>query len=372
MANILPTSEDIEGIDTPSSVMGWDDYPLDAVFVRNENRTVGEVIRRVRAGRYQLDPDFQRDFVWTVAQQSRLIESCLMRIPLPVLYVAEMRNGMIAVVDGLQRITTFRRYLDNEFSLAFHETGEKTFNPIDGKRFSDLPINLQERIEDTQLTLYILDAAAPERAKLDIFERVNSGVPLTRQQMRNCLYSGPATQWLSGASNNQHFLAATGNSLDRKSMRDREAINRFCAFTLRTEAGYRGDMDAFLAEALDIMQRDDARQYLDQRFQYAMYLNSQIFGQHAFRKSLGPYVYGRDGPRSVLNISLFDVLSVCLSEIPWEWAYHNVRKIQTAVAELLESYDFNFAISYSTNSNRQVLTRFRMTRDMVKRIQNDH
>jgi len=87
-------------------------------------------------------------------------------------------------------------------------------------------------IEDTQLTLYILDAKAPERAKLDIFERVNSGAPLTRQQMRNCLYNGRATVWLKEVASTPVFIEATGESLDAKRMRDREAINRFCAFSI--------------------------------------------------------------------------------------------------------------------------------------------
>jgi hypothetical protein len=226
-------SEEIDGIDTSDS-SGWGDYPLDSVFVRRDQRTVNEVVKRIKANRYILNPDFQRDFVWPVKKQSRLIESCLMRIPLPVFYVAEAKDGRIIVVDGLQRLVTFTRYMNDEFPLSKLGDGREDAlqeNPLLGKRFSDLPINLQERIEDTQLTLYILDSKAPERAKLDIFERVNSGEPLARQQMRNCLFSGPATKWLGRAAENKAFLNATGGSLNKKTMRDREAINRFCAFT---------------------------------------------------------------------------------------------------------------------------------------------
>jgi hypothetical protein len=82
---------DVAGLDF-GKPFGWGEYPLDSVFVRTEARTVAEVVRRIRAGRYQLDPDFQRDFVWSEYKQSRLIESCLMRIPLPVFYVAEAND----------------------------------------------------------------------------------------------------------------------------------------------------------------------------------------------------------------------------------------------------------------------------------------
>jgi transcriptional regulator with XRE-family HTH domain len=84
----VAVSGDPEGLDNSQS-SGWGDYPLDSVFVRTDQRTVSEVVKRINANRYDLNPEFQRDFVWPIDKQSRLIESCIMRIPLPVLYVAE-------------------------------------------------------------------------------------------------------------------------------------------------------------------------------------------------------------------------------------------------------------------------------------------
>ena len=112
-----------EGLDVGTSD-GWGDYPLDAVLVRTEPRSVSEVVRRIENKRYVLDPDFQRDFVWPLQKQSKLIESCIMRIPLPVFYVAEAPDGRIIVVDGLQRLTTFARYLGNQFKLVGLASGE--------------------------------------------------------------------------------------------------------------------------------------------------------------------------------------------------------------------------------------------------------
>src|ERR1700677_4217905 len=109
-------TDDVEGIDPPEST-GWGDYPLDSVFVRTDARTVRDVVMRINNDRYDLNPDFQRDYLWNEVKQSRLIESCVMRIPLPVFYVAEAKDGRIIVVDGLQRLTTFKRFLNNEFKL---------------------------------------------------------------------------------------------------------------------------------------------------------------------------------------------------------------------------------------------------------------
>jgi hypothetical protein len=352
--------EEIEGVDEKAAV-GWDDYPLDSVFVRTEQRTVGDVVRRIRADRYELNPDFQRDFVWSAEKQSRLVESCLMRLPLPVFYVAEAPDGRIIVVDGLQRLSTFRRFLDNELRLTFAERDDdgKPQNPLEGKRYNDLQLSLQERIEDSQLILYVLEAKAPERAKLDIFERVNSGEPLTRQQMRNCLYNGPATQWLKAAADSDDFLSATGRSLDRKRMRDREAINRFCAFHLLGYQNYRsGDMDVFLAEALEQMNAnsDDQRAELRRTFDRAMQNNFKLFGPHAFRKSI---LYP-DGSRSVLNIAFFDVCSTLLRELDDERLQKFKDPLKEVISDLLRDDDFVYAITYSTNSRKPVWTRFEM------------
>ena len=361
-------NEELEGLD-PSQSEGWGgDYPLDAVFVRTETRTVQEVVKRIKAGRYQLDPDFQRDFVWPVDKQSRLIESCVMRIPLPVFYVAEAKDGRIAVVDGLQRLTTFNRFLTDEFGLVLKAGDDQPTHPLDGKKFSGLPLLLQERIEDTQLTLYILDAKAPERAKLDIFERVNSGVPLTRQQMRNCLFTGQATHWLKNASNNSHFLAASGRSLDQKSMRDREAINRFCGFYLLGEENYvGGDMDAFLARALEKMHKGSVDlNKLHAVFEHSMRANRFLFKEHAFRKSLAHE--GDFMARTVLNIALFDVCSVIFARISRDDIEKNAEALRIAFCSLIADVTFNQAITYSTNSTRQVKKRFEMARQAISGV----
>ena len=107
---------------------------------------------------------------------------------------------------------------------------------LDRKRFKDLTPKLQNRVEDCNLILYVIDSKVPEQARLDIFERVNG--PLTRQQMRNCLFMGEATRFLKDESD--LFLQATGGSLNAKTMRDREFVNRFCAFQILNLNEYHG------------------------------------------------------------------------------------------------------------------------------------
>lgn len=128
--------EKIEGL-VDKENLSWGDYPLDSFLVRNESRTIHEVLRRINQGSFVMDPDFQRDFIWRVDKQSKLIESVLMRIPLPVFYLAEDAQGRMVVVDGLQRLSTFQRFADNELRLRLPDRPE-----LNGKRFQDLPPKL--------------------------------------------------------------------------------------------------------------------------------------------------------------------------------------------------------------------------------------
>ena len=351
--------EEIEGIGDPGD-LPTADYPLDDIMVRTEARSVSEVVKRIRRNRFFMAPDFQRDFVWKPARQSKLIESCIMRIPLPVLYVAEGTDGRIVVVDGLQRLTTFVRFINDELKL----TGLGEGHPLDGKCYSDLPVNLQERVEDTQLTLYILDKNAPQRAKLEIFERVNSGSVLTRQQMRNALYNGDGTRWLYEMARRSEFLDATGGSLNDKTMRDREAVNRFAAFHIFGADAYDGgDIDDFLARAIRFLNGKDEAWLRDlgKRFRLSMRNNHALFENHAFRKSLA----SDQERRSLINISLFDVMSTMLSVTSRRMVDDNADEIWGRVANLVKDATYAHAITYSTNSTSQVRARFRMTMEVL-------
>ena len=284
--------EQIEGLGDAQSSF-WRDYPIDDLLIRQESRTVGGVLQRINDGRFVMNPDFQRDFVWDESKQSKLVESIIMRIPLPVLYLAEDEEGRMVVVDGLQRLSTFKRFVDNELKLKLPERP-----PLHGKRFKDLPPKLQNRVEDCNLVLYVIHEKVPEQARLDIFDRVNSGVPLTRQQMRNSLYTGAATRFLKTEANTDLFLQATGHSLKTSTMRDREFVNRFCAFQILDLESYR-DMDEYLAAGLRKMNAEPATlERLSLQFGTTLSNNLHLFGKHAFRK----HVRNQDS-RSVLNAS---------------------------------------------------------------------
>ena len=355
----LDDKEPIEGLD--SEGRSWGDYPLDEMLIRSDNRTIHDVTRRIDQGRYVMDPDFQRDFIWPEDKQSKLIESVIMRIPLPVFYLAEDDEGRVVIVDGLQRLSTFDRFVKNKLKLRLADRSD-----LNGKSFSELPPKFQNRVEDCNLIFYVIDSKVPERARLDIFERVNGGVPLTRQQMRNSLFMGKATRFLKKEAQTEVFRQATGESLRTSTMRDREFVNRFCAFQILTATGYRrDDMDEFLAESLRKLnkQSDDELSRLSNAFRRGLENNYLLFERNAFRKHIR-----EQERRGVLNASLWDVMSTGLSRYSKEQVEAHADPLREAFYALLEDEAFNTAITYGPNDPRKVHHRFEAAGNMMEEI----
>ncbi len=333
-------------------------YPIDALMIRTEARTVHDVLRRIEKGMFVMDPDFQRDFIWNKDKQSKLIESVMMRIPLPVFYLAEDDNGRMVVVDGLQRLSTFQRFVNNDLRLKLPEHSE-----LDKQHFRDLHPKLQNRVEDCNLILYVIDAKVPEQTRLDIFERVNSGVPLTRQQMRNSLYMGEATRFLKKQSQEEIFVKATGSSLKSSTMRDREFVNRFCSFQILGLEDYK-DMDQFLAAGLKKMNDQQASlPALSLQLKTTLENNYRLFGRHAFRR------HRRDQERrSVINASLWDVMSTGLSRYPQGLVLSKADEMRSAFYRLIENEEFVPAIMHSTSNIKRIKCRFSMADAMFKEV----
>jgi len=349
--------EELEGIE--NNPTGWGDYPIDDFLIRTESRTIFDIIRRIDQENYILNPDFQRDFIWKEDKQSKLIESVIMRIPLPVFYLAEDDQGKMIIVDGLQRLSTFYRFLKDESRLKLPEREELNKN-----KFSELPNKFKNRIEDCNLTLFIIDSKVPEPARLDIFERVNSGVPLTRQQMRNCLYMGKGTRFLKELASEEGFKKATGNSLNADTMRDREFVNRFCAFQILGVEEYHNDMDSFLANALkniNVM-NDSKLEELAREFRLGLDNNFKLFEEHAFRK----FKPGQT-QRSVLNAAYWDVMSTGFSKYEWSEIEPKAPRIWKAFIDLIQDAEFSRAITSGTNNTDRVKTRFKLATELVEK-----
>jgi transcriptional regulator with XRE-family HTH domain len=349
----------LEALDGQDDDQDSESLPLCEVSIRQNPQSVFQIVNDIAEGLYDLEPDFQREFVWDREKQSKLIESALMGIPFPIVYLAESPDGKMIVVDGLQRLSTFRDFLQNKFRL------DSKIQILKGRLFRELDLSFRKKIERTTLPLIVLDKATPERTRLNIFERVNGGVPLTRQQMRNCLYNGIATRWIRDAAQSalfQQVLSATSRREMSRSMRDREIVNRFVSFQLLGQSEYRGDMDDFLGRGLDALNKCSPTQCasLWAALENGIRSNAMLFGTFMFRRHDPEYPR-----RSQLNLALFDVMCVTLAEFPLQQTQAHQEQLRRGFFGLLADPGFVSAIRFSTNQREKVRQRFWMVEEMV-------
>lgn len=222
------------------------------VRIAKEQSSVFELLRRESRGDLVLAPDFQRKDVWDKRKQSELIESILMGIPIPLIYLFEDENGIRQIIDGKQRVSALKKYLEDGFELS-----ELTMFPhLRGLRFTEIPKLLQAKLEDFQLHSYVIQPPTPEYVKFNIFERVNrAGMNLNKQEMRHALYQGKATELIKVLAESPEFLNSTGGGVRPERMRDRYLVLRFVAFYLYMNkkmpmVEYRSDIDVFLASTM--------------------------------------------------------------------------------------------------------------------------
>ena len=335
-------------------------YPAKVKITRDQF-SLFQLKRKSESGRKEIiiDPDFQRLFVWGSKEKSELIESILMGIPLPVLYLFEQNDGKLQVVDGRQRLTAIFQYMNNEFALS----DLKILPEEKGKKFSDLSPMMQGIIEDFQMTVYKIQPPTPENVKFDIFDRVNrGGKKLNHQEMRNALHQGKSTELLRELSESEEFHRATGDAVKPERMKDRYIILRFLAFLMYYEKWneirnieYKSDIDDFLAKIMDSINEftEDRIDSLKQIFRRSMKNCYDVLGEDAFRFSKG------DGEKKLpINMALFEILAFFFSDSDID--YDNQKdEIKMAVIKKksdLYNSDFSKQVDSSTKVNERFST----------------
>ncbi len=348
------------------------DQPFDPekIDVVTRTPTVDLLLSRIRRGVLDLQPDFQRlAGIWTERNQSRLIESMLLRIPLPTFYAAEARNDNWIIVDGVQRLTTIARFIEPESieapPLALREL--EYLRQYERKRFKELPGRLQTRLLETELVLHLIRQGTPEPVMFNIFARINTGGrPLTRQELRHALIPGVARDLLRDLAASPAFQSATLGSVSPARMDDREMVLRFIAFWLTDPYDYRPEFDDFLREAMHAINNLNEKELwqIEDAFTRAMKSAAIIFGPFAFRK-----YYPDMRRRGPINKALFEAVSVNLAHCPEDdisrLSAHRDDVLHLFAQRLTLDQDFERAISVGTGDVAKVRTRFSIIDDLL-------
>lgn len=352
-------------------VRPWDP---ESIRVGTNSYSLRNMVDLIAEGGLELAPDFQRLKVWSQVQKAQLIESILLQIPLPAFYFAEDAEGVLQVVDGVQRLTTINDFVKGGTSGqgGFKLDGLEYVADVAGKRFSDLPPLWQRRIYNTQIVAHVIAPSTPSEVMYDIFRRINTGgTPLTGQEIRHCISKTRSREFLKSLVELPAFNRATGGSLfQHKRMVDREVALRFVAFWYLTPEGYqqKETLDGFLLRALrDIdaphVLGDSDLEEITESFRHGLELAQRVFGKNAFRKWAL-----RANRRSPFNRALFESWTVELARVePLKLSYQDCRRItRNARAAMTKDLTYLASVSSATGDYRAVQTRFTTARNIIQ------
>ena len=371
----------------------YNPFPFNAerISISDKRVPLETLVRRLKQGTVTASPIQRGEGIWSDEQQSRLIESLMLKIPVPLFYVAEEEDINWKIVDGLQRVTAIKRYvLDLEFGLS----GLEFLRELEGNKFDELPAKFQNRIWETEFQFAIINPSTPQNVQRNIFKRLNTGgLPFTVQEIRHALYYGPSADLLAELVKSEYFVKATGKSVNDSRMAGRELILRFLAFLIRGTDSYpkNEDMDDFLSGTMqiinlmpdlppqkidkvlnkdinDIIIKYRTHDQLKELFNTAMKRAAELFGNYAFRKA----VPGQDRMRTPINRSLFETWSVLLSEMKEE-KYEMLLKNRDRFYLLLEAATYKTAnddlarfISRDSHKYQGVIKRYRIFMNIIE------
>lgn len=313
--------------------------------------TISNLMDRLENREFDLTPAFQRNGgLWDEEKQSQLIESLMLKIPLPAFYFDASKEDEWIVIDGLQRLTAFQNYLvgnkqENGSMKKSTFKGMQYLTDFNGKTFDDLPRQYIRRIKESSIVAYTVTQGTPEEVVFNIFQRINTGgIQLNDQEIRQALYSGKGTDLIKELAERKEFQDATQYAVKSERMLDREYVLRFLSFTeLDYKKEYKGNIDNFLIKGLKKANNFNEKdiECVTQRFVRVMNACKDIFGKYAFRK------YNKDFRRGPINKAIFEIWAICFSELSdenLENIKENRDKFVTEFGKILANDEFTTAL----------------------------
>lgn len=313
------------------------------IKVRLNPISIYSMVERIKHQEVKLNTEFQRkEGLWKDEQQSRLIESILIRFPLPVFYFDGSNPDEWLVIDGLQRLTSLKRFM---VTRNLKLTGLEFLKALEGRGWDDLDRPQQRQINETSLQCYILEEGDKD-VKFNIFKRINTGgLNLSDQEIRHAMHQNVAGS-LKQLAESAEFVSATRGKISTERMLDRDFVNRFLAFYLfnyETDYTYDDDLDSFMNRSLDRYAKltEAERKDIENRFKAAMMLSERIFGDAAFCKK-------EDYKR--INKALFEVISVSFAQLSEDERNTILRRKDLFKREFYKAISNNFADSLTSNT----------------------
>jgi hypothetical protein len=380
--NLINNAEDINVEDDNVEIEQNDeslllmDKPFDPTKINIETKTpsLDTLIKRIAHKSIQMNTEsyFQRqDDLWDAVKQSRLIESILIRFPLPAFFFDATDDNEWLVVDGLQRLSSIRNFcVVKDPKKRLKLTNLEFLSHLNGMTFDDLSGDLQRIIEESQVVIYKIMPGTPTDVKFNIFKRINTGgLVLEPQEIRHALFQGKPAVFISELGKNPEFIKATANKIKTHRMLDRDFANRFLCFYLFGYANYTPDLDTFMSKAMaNINEKTDLElEKIKTDFSEAMKLSKTIFGDEAFRK-----VYNHYKRLPPINKALFDAIATqfaILSNEERELLKSRKTQFKKALkTSLAQDALFFISVTSSTGDKNRVFKRHNTIELLIKQI----
>ena len=347
------------------------------IFTLQTDAQVESLHGKWKRGKLDIQPDFQRQFVWDNVKCSRLIESALLGIPLPIVYLSEDKDGKESVIDGQQRLTAFFSFIDGKFpddGRDFHLSKLKVFDNLNGKFFREIDELYQDKIRYCTIRTITFRKESDTQLRFEIFERLNTGaVALNEQELRNCVYRGEYNRLLKELAQDKDFMYLVGLKREEKRMKDVELVLRFASFYHSTYLRYSPPMKKFLNEDMEKYQNMSEKDKGELRtaFKNTVTIIRSLLDTHAFKRF---YKGSQKNPNSYwetkkFNASLYDILMYSFANADKNTVYQNLDSLREALIDLMvNDEEFINSIELSTSSIQAVTKRFDKWRHAVENV----
>lgn len=329
--------------------------------------TLRNLIERLRYKEIEMATDFQRHAeLWDVQKMSRLIESILIRFPLPAFYFDASDEDKWLVVDGLQRLSSIRKFVvETDEKKKLKLRGMEYLKEYIGKTYGELPRTYQRKIDECPVTLFLIQPVTPPNVKYSIFRRINTGgLVLTDQEIRNAMAKPEIREFLKRLAADEYLIKTVGDQSKR--MLDQELVLRFFAFHFMEYETSRKNITTFLDEMVEKLKKSDSRELdiYEKTFRLAIQRCWQIFDDSAFEKRTAE----AKGRRRRKNSTLFEVWTVALAKLNESDMDILIQKKENLLEKNIEMMtndnEYFRSITYST----QKRDHFRIRRDKVNAL----
>jgi len=350
----------------------------DRIYTEKSDPEIISLYTKWKSGKLILQPEFQRAYVWDKYKASRLVESVLLGLPLPIIYLAEEgeRGGeRIEVIDGQQRLTSFFSFLDETFPSGepFTLSDLEIFSELNGMFFSQMPEQLQDQLKYYSIRTITVKQESNPNLKFIIYERINSGsMPLNTMEIRKCIYRGPYLDLLTELAAAEALRKSLNISDYHPNMRDIELVLRYAAF-FHTNATYDTQLIPFMNR--DMKQHQyispaDATE-LSEAFSKSLTFLTHAFADVAFRRYKIGTKHDPNGGwnKALINTQIFDSCMLAVTPYDPSELYENVDAIREGLLDLIASDEYySELVTIDTTSQDRVIERFRLARERVESI----